>query len=48
MYPELPEPLTAADLHRLFTPSYKERKWAPTIARTVASQVAPLVELKLL
>jgi len=48
MYPELPEPLTDADLHRLFTPSYQERKWAPTIARTAASQVALLVQLKLL
>jgi hypothetical protein len=35
-------PLTAADLHRLFTPSYQERKWAPTIARTAASQVHAL------
>jgi hypothetical protein len=48
MYPELPEPLTPADLHRLFTPSYQERKWASTIARTAASQVALLVQLKLL
>jgi hypothetical protein len=48
MYPELPEPLTPADLHRLFTPGYQERKWAPTIARTAASQVALLVQLKLL
>jgi hypothetical protein len=29
MYPDLPKPLTAADLHRLFTPKYAERQWAP-------------------
>jgi hypothetical protein len=43
MYPELPEPLTPADLHRLFTPNHAERQWAPTIARTPSSQLALLV-----
>jgi hypothetical protein len=47
MYPDLPEPLTPADLHRLFTPNYAERQWAPTIARTPFSQVALLVQLKM-
>jgi TnpA family transposase len=47
IYPELPDPLTPDDLHRLFSPSYDERKWAPTVARTPASQVALLVQLKI-
>ena len=47
IYPELPEPLTPADLHRLFSPSFDERGWAPTIARTPYSQVALLVQLKM-
>jgi hypothetical protein len=47
IYPELPDPLTPDDLHRLFSPSYDERKWASTVARTPASQVALLVQLKI-
>jgi hypothetical protein len=47
IYPELPDPLTPADLHRLFSPSYDERAWVPTIARTRYSQVALLVQLKM-
>jgi Domain of unknown function (DUF4158) len=47
MYPDLPEPLTPADLHRLFTPNYAERQWAPTVARTPSSQAALLVQLKM-
>src|SRR5450759_2001293 len=47
IYPELPDPLTPDDLHRLFSPSFDERKWAPTVARTPLSQVALLVQLKI-
>jgi Domain of unknown function (DUF4158) len=46
IYPELPDPLTPDDVRRLFTPSFDERSWAPTIARTLTSQVALLVQLK--
>lgn len=46
IYPELPHPITRDDLQRLFTPSYAERLWAPTIASTASSQVALLVQLK--
>jgi hypothetical protein len=46
IYPELPDPLTPEDLHRLFSPSLDERKWVPTVARTPASQVGLLVQLK--
>jgi uncharacterized protein DUF4158 len=45
IYPELPTGLTPEDLRRLFNPSYSERQWAKTIARTPASQVALLVQL---
>ena len=45
LYPELPVPLTPADLHRLYTPSYDERNWARTVARTPLSQVVLLVQL---
>jgi hypothetical protein len=47
IYPEMPDPLTPDDLHRLFSPSYDEREWAPSVARTPASQVALLVQLKI-
>ena len=47
IYPELPDPLTPGDLQQLFNPSFDERKWAPTVARTPASQVALLVHLKI-
>ena len=46
IYPKLPSHLTPADLHRLFSPNYEERRWVPTIARTSSSQVALLVHLK--
>jgi hypothetical protein len=46
IYPEVPDPLTSADLKRFFSPSYAERKWAPTIARWPTSQVVLLVQLK--
>ena len=46
VYPELPQRLGPADLHRLFSPSYQERQWAPTVARTPSSQAALLVQLK--
>ena len=46
IYPELPNPLTPEDVHRLFSPSLDERKWATTVARTPASQVRLLVQLK--
>lgn len=46
MYPELPDSLTPADLHRPFTPSYDGRKWAATVTRTPSSQVALLVQLR--
>ena len=47
IYPALPDPLTPGDLQQLFSPSFDERKWAPTVARTPASQVALLVHLKI-
>lgn len=47
IYPELPDPLTPGDLQQLFSPSFDERKWAPTVTRTVESQVALLVQLKI-
>ena len=47
IYPKLEQRLTSADLHRLFRPSYEERRWVPTIARTPSSQVALLVQLKI-
>lgn len=46
IYPEFPDPLTPEDVHRLFSPSFDERKWATTVARTPASQVGLLVQLK--
>ena len=47
IYRELPDPLTPGDLQQLFNPSFDERKWAPSVARTPASQVALLVHLKI-
>jgi len=47
IYPKLAQRLTSADLRRLFRPSYEERRWVPTIARTPSSQVALLVQLKI-
>ena len=45
--PDLPDPLTLGDLQQLFSPNFDERKWAPTVTRTVESQVALLVQLKI-
>lgn len=47
IYPELPDPLTPGDLQQLFSPSFDERKWAPSVARIPVSQVALLVHLKI-
>ena len=47
IYPDLPVPLTPGDLQQLFSPSFDERQWAPTVTRTVESQVALLVQLKI-
>ena len=47
IYPELHDPLTPGGLQQLFSPSFDERQWAPTVARTPASQVALLVQLKI-
>jgi hypothetical protein len=47
LYPELPDPLTPGDMQRLFSPSYSERGWAPTIARRPEFQLALLVHLKI-
>jgi len=47
IYPKLAQRLTPADLHRLFSPSYEERRWVAAIARTPSSQVALLVQLKI-
>jgi hypothetical protein len=47
IYPVLPDPLTPGDLQQLFSPSFDDRKWAPTVTRTVESQVALLVQLKI-
>ena len=47
IYPELPDPLTSGDLQHLFNPSFDERKWAPSVARTPETQVALLVHLKI-
>jgi hypothetical protein len=46
IYAELPDPLTSADLKELFSPSYAEREWAPSIARSPTSRVVLLVQLK--
>lgn len=32
IYPELPDPLTPGDLQQLFSPSFDECQWAPTVA----------------
>ena len=45
IYPELPDPLTSAELKRFFSQSHAEREWAPTIARSSTSQVVLLVQL---
>jgi hypothetical protein len=45
LYPTLPTSFTPADLNRLFGPSHHDRRWAPTVARTPASQVVMLVQL---
>jgi hypothetical protein len=47
LYPDLPDPLTPADLRRLFRPTYAECQWAPSVARTPLSQVALVVQLKI-
>lgn len=47
IYPELPDPLTPVELQQLFSPSFDERKWAPTVTRTPEAQVALLVQLKI-
>jgi hypothetical protein len=47
IYPELPDPLTPGDLQQLFSLSFEERQWAPTVVRATASQVALLVQLKI-
>lgn len=47
IYPELRDPLTPRDLQHLFSPSFDERQWAPTVTRTIKSQVALLVQLKI-
>ena len=47
IYPELPDPLTPSDLQHLFSPSFDERNWAPSVARILVSQVALLVHLKI-
>jgi hypothetical protein len=46
LYPKLAQRLTAADLHRIFGPTYKEREWAPTVARSPSSQLALVVQLR--
>jgi TnpA family transposase len=47
LYPKLAQRFSAADLHRIFGPTHKERQWAPTVARAPSSQVALLVQLKI-
>src|SRR6266436_9357763 len=47
LYPKLAQRLSTEDLHRIFGPTYKERQWAPTVARSPSSQVALLVQLKI-
>ena len=46
IYSELPDPLTLGNLHRLFIPSFDERKWASAVACTPTSQVGWLLQLK--
>ena len=36
IYPELLDPLTPGDLQQLFSPSFDERQWAPTVGREVS------------
>ena len=45
IYPVLPDPLVPGDLQNLFSPSFDERKWAPTIARTLISPVAQMIRV---
>ena len=47
IYPDLPDRLTPVDLQQFFSPSFDERKWVPTVTRTVESQVALLVQLRI-
>jgi len=47
IYPELPAPLAPGDLKQHFNPSFNERRWASSVARTLASHVALLVHLKI-
>jgi hypothetical protein len=47
IYPQRAQRLTPADLHRLFSPSYEERRWVAAIARRPSSQVALLAQLKI-
>lgn len=47
VYPQLPRPLSASALRNLFTPGYDERRWAATLTRSVAAQVALLSQLKI-
>lgn len=47
IYPELPDPLTPGDLQQLFSPSFDERQWAPTVVRATVSQVVLIVQLKI-
>ena len=47
IYPELPSPLTASDLRRLFSLNNAECQWAGTIARTQAMRALLLVQLKI-
>jgi hypothetical protein len=46
LYPGLPLSLTPTDLHRIFGPTCEERGWAPIVARSLSSQVALLVQLR--
>ena len=41
IYPELPDPLTPGDLQQLFSPSFDERQWAPTVVRLFSSGAGP-------
>ena len=46
IYPELPIPITAEALRKLFTPTYDEQRWAESLARTVMARVVLLTQLK--
>jgi TnpA family transposase len=46
LYPTLASQLSPAELHRIFGPTYQEQEWARRLARTSASQIGLVLQLK--